>query len=134
MLSENQARLREILGESQAAAVFSWCADRLVRTVKVGRYSSSPIEGVAQKLASWGMTVTWKEDENLTKLEVKCPHAGLVHPGLSSREPRCPLGEYILGAVRLEDPKSQLVHNDLTKEGVRFTLKGAHPDQRSQRT
>jgi hypothetical protein len=34
-LAENQARLRDVLGESGAKAVFSWSADRLVSTVKI---------------------------------------------------------------------------------------------------
>jgi hypothetical protein len=130
-LSENQARLREILGESQAKAVFSWCADRLVRTVKVGRYESTPLEGVIQKLSSWGMEVTWREDGTLTKLEVRCPYAGRVHSEMSSRESRCPLGEYVLGALRLEDSKCQLLHNSLTDVGVSFTLKGDRQGGRS---
>ena len=123
--SENQARLREIFGESQARAVFSWCADRLVRTVKVGKYTSNPIEGVVRRLSSWGLAVTWKEGGNLTELKVKCPYAKLVHPRMPSRERSCPVGEYILGAVRLEDSRSQLIHNGLTEDGVRFTLKGS---------
>ena len=122
-LSENQARIREILGESQAGAVFSWCADRLVQTVKVGRYASSPVEGVVRKLNAWGMAVRWKEGENVTSLEVKCPYAPRLHSRVSSREPKCPLGEYILGAIRLEDSKAQLVHNGLTENGVKFVLK-----------
>jgi hypothetical protein len=129
--SENQARIREILGESEAAAVFSWCADRLVRTVKVGRYVSSPIEAAVQRLASWGMTVTWKDDGNSTRFEVKCPYATRVHPGMASREPKCPLGEYILGALRFEDSKTQLVHNGLTEDGVKFTLKGSRQGSRT---
>jgi hypothetical protein len=121
-LSENQVRLREILGESQAKAVFNWSADRLVNTLRASKYSSSPVDGVVRKLTCWGMTVSRKERGNLTELEVKCPYAERMHPRMASREPVCPLGEYILGAVRLEDSKSQLIHNSLTKEGVRFTL------------
>ena len=124
-LSENQIRLREILGESQATAVLSWCADRLVRTVKSGRCVSNPIEGVVRKLTSWGMEISWKEEGDLTKLEVKCPYAKRTHSRLSSMGSNCPLGEYILGATRLEDPKSQLLHNSLTEEGVRLTLRSA---------
>jgi hypothetical protein len=123
VLSENQIRLKEILGESEAGAVFSWCADRLVRTVRPSRYASSPIEGVVRRLTSWGMVVTWKEEGNLTKIEVKCPYAEQVHPRLSSKGSSCPLGEYLLGAVRLEDSKAQLLHNTLTEEGVKFALK-----------
>jgi hypothetical protein len=129
-LSENQARIKEILGETQAGAVFSWCADRLVRTVKVGRYASSPAEGVVRKLASWGMEVTWKEEGDSIRVEVKCPYARRMHAGMASREPRCPLGEYVLGAVRLEDSKAQLVRNGLMEDGVRFTLKGARTGDR----
>ena len=125
-ISDNQARLREILGESQARAVFSWCADRLVRTAKAGRYVTSPIEGVVQKLTIWGMAVSWREEGDLTKVETKCPYSRRTHARLSSRESVCPVGEYLLGAVRLEDPKSQLVHNSLTEDGVRFTLSGSH--------
>lgn len=127
VFSENQVRLREILGESQAEAVFSWSADRLIHTAGVGKYELSPIEGVVQKLTDWGMTVSWKEKGDLTELEVKCPYAASAHPRISSSAPKCPLGEYILGAVRLEDSKSLLVHNGLTEEGVSFTLKRARP-------
>jgi hypothetical protein len=121
-LAENQIRLREILGDSQAQAVFCFSADRLISTVEAGRYSFDPLEGILQKLAGWGMTVSRKDRGNITELEVKCPHAGSVHPRLSSKEPKCPLGEYILGAVRLENPKSILLQNDLTGDGVRFRI------------
>jgi len=126
-LSENRARLKELLGESQADAVLSWCADRFVRTERLGRYSSSPAEGLVQKLSSFGIAATWRENGDVVTFEVRCPFARRVHPLTSSREPRCPLGEYVLGAVRLEDPKAQLVHNDLTGDGARFTLRGDRP-------
>ena len=125
-LAENQVRLREILGDSQAQAVFCWSADRLVSTVEAGRHAYDPMEGVLQKLTSWGMEVVWSERGSISELELKCPYAERVHPKLSSKEPKCPLGEYILGAVRLEDSKSHLLQNDLNKEGVRFRI------QRSQ--
>ena len=121
-LSENQVGLREILGESQAKAVFNWSADRLVHTVRAGRFASSPIEAVAEKLTRWGMAVSRKRKGNMTEIEIRCPYAARMHPHMSSREPRCPLGEYVLGAVRVEDSKSQLLHNSLTKDGVRFSF------------
>ena len=121
-LSENQARIREILGDNQARAIFSWCADRLVTTVEAGRYSFSPVEGIVQKLKSWGITVSRKDRGRAIELEFKCPYAEHVHPRLHSREPRCPIGEYALGAVRLEDSKAQLIHNGLTKDGVKLTI------------
>jgi len=121
-LSENQARIRELLGENQARAIFGSCADRLVTTVETGRYAFSPIEGIVQKLKGWGMTVIQRKKGEAVELEIECPYAEHVHPRLSSREPRCPLGVYTLGAVRLEDSKSQLIHNCLTKEGVKLTI------------
>jgi hypothetical protein len=121
-LAENHIRLREILGDSQAQAVFCWSADRLVSTVEAGRYTFDPMEGILQKLAGWGMQVSRKENGSVSELEVKCPYAESVHPRLSTKEPKCPLGEYILGAIRLEDSKSHLLRNDVTKEGVRFTI------------
>jgi hypothetical protein len=80
------------------------------------------MEGILQKLAGWGMQVSRKENGSVSELEVKCPYAESVHPRLSTKEPKCPLGEYILGAIRLEDSKSHLLRNDVTKEGVRFTI------------
>jgi hypothetical protein len=121
-LSENQARLREILGESRASAVFGWCAERLVGTVGTGRYGHDPIEGIVKRLNGWGMTVSQRARRGAIELEIKCPYAEHVHSRLFSRVPRCPLGEYIIGAVRLEDSKSRLVHNALTEEGARLTI------------
>lgn len=121
-LSENQVGLREILGESQAKAVFSWSADRLVAAVKAGKYAFSPVEGVARKLTRWGMETSWREKGSLVEIEVKCPYAERVHSRLTSKQPVCPLGEYLLGALRLDDPKSQLVRNALTSEGARFAF------------
>jgi len=121
-LAENQIRLREILGDSQAQAMFCFAADRLISTVGAGRYAVDPIEGVLKKLAGWGMEVSRKDKGNITELEVKCPYADRIHPRISSGEPKCPLGEYILGAVRLDESKSHLLRNDLTKEGVRFRI------------
>ena len=124
-LAENQIRLREILGDSQAQAVFCWSADRLVSTVEAGRYTFDPMEGILQKLAGWGMQVTRKEKGTVAELEIKCPYATTVHRRLSTKEPKCPLGEYILGAIRLEESKSHLLSNDLTTEGVRFRIQKA---------
>ena len=124
-LSENQARLRELLGDSQSRAIFSFAADRLVKTVEAGKYGFSPIEGITQKMKEWGMTVSQKDKGAVVEVEIGCPYAETVHPQLTSKEPRCPLGEYVLGAVRLEDSKSQLLHNALTEKGVRFVIKKA---------
>jgi hypothetical protein len=124
-LAENQIRLREILGESQAQAVFCWSADRLVLTAKVAKYNIDFMEGILQKLVGWGMEVSRKDMGSISKLEVKCPYAERVHPRMSSKEPKCPLGEYILGAVRLEESKSHLLRNDLTKSGVKFKIQRA---------
>lgn len=122
MLSGNQVRLREILGGRQAKAIFNWSADQLVRTVKADRYASGPVEGAVQQLTRWGMAVSWKEVGNTTELEIRCPYAERIHPQMASREAMCPLGEYILGAVRLEESKAQLMHNNLTKEGATFAF------------
>jgi hypothetical protein len=121
-LSENQARLGEILGESQAEAIFNWCADKLVRTTKKETHSFHPIDAVVQRLSSWGMEVRLKEMEGKTEIEVQCPYAEHIHPQMSSATPKCPLGEYVLGAVRLEDEKSLLLSNHLTPHGVRFAI------------
>jgi len=121
-LAENQARLRETLGAGAADAMFDWCADKLVRTTEKGKYSFHPIDSVIQRASGWGMHVKVKEMEGKTEIEVQCPYAERIHLKLSSSSPRCPLGEYILGAVRLEEPKSQLVANHLTPQGVKFTI------------
>ena len=128
-LAENQARLREILGDSQASAILSWSADRLVTTVEAGRYSFSPIESVLQKLNGWGFTASQRDRGKFIEVEVKCPYAERIHPKLVSKEPRCPLGEYILGAARLDESKSQLVHNSLLKDGVKLTIQRSEYDQ-----
>ena len=120
-LSENQARLKQILGESQSKAIFSWNADSLIRTIPAGKNSSS-IDALVQKLKDWGMSVTYREKGRAIEFEIGCPFADNIHPLLASKEPRCPLGEYILGAIRLEEPRSQLAHNSLSKEGVTLTI------------
>jgi hypothetical protein len=125
-LAENQIRLREILGESQAQAVFCWSSDRFVLAAEVARYNFDFMEGIVQKLAGWGMEVSRKDIGSISKLEVKCPYAERVHSRMSSKEPKCPLGEYVLGAVRLEESKSHLLRNDLTKYGVKFKIQRAH--------
>lgn len=121
-LAENQARLREALGDSAADALFDWCADKLVRTTEKDKYSFHPIDAVVKRLSGWGMQVRVKEAQGTTEIEVQCPHAARVHPRLSSSSQRCPLGEYFLGAIRLEDEKSQLASNHLTPQGVRFAV------------
>ena len=128
-LAENQSRLREILGDSQASAILSWSADRLVTTVEAGRHSFSPIESVLEKLTGWGFTASQRDRGKFIEVEVKCPYAERIHPKLVSKEPRCPLGEYILGAVRLDESKSQLVHNSLTEDGVKLTIQRSEYDQ-----
>jgi len=121
-LSENQSRLRQILGESQSKAIFSWNSDGLIRAIPPGRDSYSSVDAVVQKLKGWGMNVTYRQKGRAVEFEIDCPHAHQVHPLLTSKEPRCPLGEYILGAVRLEEPKSQLLHNSITEAGVKLTF------------
>lgn len=122
-LAENQARLRETLGEGASTALLDWCADRLVRTTEKGRYSSHPIDAVVRRVSGWGMQVKVKESRGETEIDVQCPYADRVHPQMSSSSPKCPLGEYFLGAVRLEDEKSQLASNHLTSQGVEFTIR-----------
>jgi hypothetical protein len=121
-LAENHIRLREILGDSQAQAMFCWSADRLISTAEAGRYTIDPMEGIISRLTGWGMEMSRKDKGTITELEVKCPYAERVHPRMSSKEPKCPLGEYILGAVRLEESKSHLLRNDLTRDGVKFKI------------
>jgi hypothetical protein len=121
-LAENQIRLREILGDSQAQAMFCWSADRLISTAESGRYATDPLEGVIKRLAGWGMEVSRKDKGTTIELAVKCPYAEKVHPRISSKEPKCPLGEYVLGAVRLEESKSHLLRNDLAEDGVIFKI------------
>jgi hypothetical protein len=121
-LANNQKRLKELLGESQAKTIFALSADKLVTSVGPGRYATDPLEGIVQKLSSWGMEVSLNPKGNTTEIDIKCPYAESVHPRMSSEEPFCPLGEYILGAVRLEDSKSQLLHNKLTKDGVQLAV------------
>lgn len=121
-LAENLARLRETLGDGPANDVLGWCADRLVRTTGKGKYSSHPIDSVILRLSDWGMKVKAKETQGATEVEVQCPYAERIHSRLASSSPKCPLGEYVLGAVRLEDEKSQLVSNNLTPRGVKFVI------------
>lgn len=121
-ISENHSRLRELLGESQAAAIMSWSADKLLTTVGGKGSSVSPLEGIIRKLQGWGLGVEQKDRGRYTELEVKCPYAESIHPKMASENPICPLGELVLGAVRLDDTKSQIAHNDLLKDGVRLTI------------
>lgn len=121
-LAENQARLRETLGASAADAMFDWCADKLIRTAEKGKYSFHPLDSVVQRLSRWGMQVKVKETQGTIEVEARCPYAERVHHRLSSSSPKCPIGEYVLGAIRLESGKSQLVSNHLTPQGVKFTV------------
>jgi len=124
-LAENQQRLRELLGESQARAIFCISADRLVSTIGTGRYKADPMEGILAKLSEWGFGVSRKDKGDVAELEIKCPLAGTVHPRLTTRSPKCPLAEYVLGAIRLEDNRSQLLTNDLRSDGVRLKFQKA---------
>ena len=124
-LAENQQRLRELLGDSQARAIFCISADKLVSTIGAGRYKTDPMEGILAKLSEWGFYVSRKEKGDTSELEIKCPLAETVHPRLASHSPKCPLAEYVLGAIRLEDAKSQLLTNDLTNDGVKLKLQKA---------
>ncbi len=121
-LAENQTRLRETLGDTAANAMFDWCADKLVRTTEKGKYAFHPIDAVVQRLSGWGMQVRVNQTRGTTQIEVQCPYAERIHRWLASSSPRCPLGEYFLGAIRLEDQKSQLVSNHLTPLGVKFVV------------
>jgi hypothetical protein len=124
-LAENQMRLRELLGESQARAIFCISADKLVSAIGSGRYKTDPMEGILARLSEWGFHVTRKEKGDVAELEIKCPLAETVHPRLTTSSPKCPLGEYVLGAIRLEDSKSQLLTNDLLSDGVKLKLQKA---------
>ena len=121
-LASNQKRVKELLGDSQSKAIFALSADKLITTVGSGRYATDPLEAIAQRLGSWGMQLDVKAKGKTTEINIKCPYAESVHPRLTSEEPFCPLGEYILGAVRLEDSKSQMLHNRLTKDGVDLAI------------
>lgn len=122
-MAENQARLRELLGESQAQAIFCISADRLISTVGVERYETDSLDGILHKLSEWGMEVKRKNRGDVIDLEVKCPYAERVHPRLKSSQSKCPLSEYVLGAVRLENAKSQMVGNDLKQDGVSLRIR-----------
>ena len=121
-LAENQATLREILGESGANTLLNLSSNRVASTVD-GGLTFHPIDGMVNRLKGWGMRVKKKESQGSIELVVKCPYAERVHPRLKAKNPKCPLGEYILGALRLEFKGASLVTNDLLEDGARLVVK-----------
>ena len=120
-LAENQATLKEILGESGANTLLNLSSNRLVSTVG-GGLTFHPIDGMVNRLKGWGMQVERKESLGSIELVAKCPYAEKVHPRLKAKSPKCPLGEYILGALRLEFKGASLMTNDLLDDGVRLVV------------
>ena len=120
-LAENQATLREILGASGADAVLRFESERLVAGIG-GNLTFHPIDGVVDRLRGWGMHVRRREEKRSIELKVKCPYAKTVHPHLRAKNPKCPLEEYILGAVRLEYKGASLSTSELLNDGVKLVV------------
>jgi biotin operon repressor len=121
LFAENQAMMSEILG-SGADVIRSYGADRLVKTLEKTQ-TFHPIDGVVQKLKSWGIGVDVETHGYTIGVEVKCPHAEKVHPRLSSAKPVCPLTEYVLGAIRLENREAQMEHSVLLQDGAKLVVR-----------
>ena len=120
-LAVNQAKLKELLGPgAQAIDVLS--ADSLTRTVG-GTPKGHPVDGAVETIRGWGMDVSLERKGAFVEVALKCPYAEVVHPKMTAKEPVCPLNEYVLGAVRLEDAQAQLEHNTLTKDGAKFVIR-----------
>ena len=120
-LAENQATLKEILGESGANTLLNLSSNRVASTVD-GGLTFHPIDGMLNRLKGWGMQVEKNESQGSIELVVKCPYADQVHPRLKARNPKCPLGECILGALRLEFKGASLVTNELLKDGAKLVV------------
>jgi hypothetical protein len=125
-LAENQAKLKEILHNSGAETIYGASADRLVQTV-VKDFTFHPIDGVLEKFESWGLKVSKKNRGGSVEVQLECPYAETVHPRLSSKEPVCPLNEYVLGALRLEYDGATMKHNSLLKGGAKFVITTKKP-------
>lgn len=120
-LASNQSKLKEILG-SGAEVILLASADNLVNTLDPESTLYS-VDGMVEKLKSWGMNVDMKRSGGSVEVELKCPYAETVHPRMASKEPMCPLNAYVLGAVRLEDKGALLQQNALLKDGARFVIR-----------
>jgi hypothetical protein len=120
-LAVNQAKLKELL-DAGAQTIDVLSADSLTKTIGRGP-GVHPIDGVVEKIRGWGMDVSIERKGVVVEVGLKCPYAEVVHPKMSAKEPVCPLNEYVLGAVRMEDRGALLEHNVLTKDGARFVIK-----------
>jgi hypothetical protein len=120
-LAANEAELKEILGDPGKKVIFDRSSERLARGTE-RPLSAHPIDGAIERIEGWGVKVTRNKDAGSVRVHVDCPYAEVVHPLRSKEHPVCPLGEYLLGALRLEDKNAQLVRNSLLADGAEFEI------------
>jgi hypothetical protein len=120
-LAVNQSKLREILG-SGANVISGYSSDQLAKTLT----RESPFrraDRITKMVKNWGMDISQTRKGNAIQFVVSCPYASYVHPRMTSDEPICPLGEYVLGEVRQTDRGAALENNALVENGSRFSIR-----------
>lgn len=121
-LAANSAALNKVFNESGAQVISQLGADRLVRSTQ-SPFAMSPLDAAVDRVEGWGMKVTRSRTGGRLRLKVSCPYAKQVHALRSDEHPICPLGEYFLGAYRIEERKALIADNSIDDEGAVIQIK-----------
>ena len=121
-LAINQARMKEIFGPSGSEMILNSSSDKLMQAVGK-EFPFHPLDGLVSTMKEWGMKVMKEEKDGRVDVSIECPYAEAVHPKLSSDSPVCPLSEYTLGALRMENKAAALETNKLLPGGAHFRFR-----------
>lgn len=114
-------KLKEMLGESQALAVFALSADNDLPAKQPDAQAS--VEELMRLMAEGGYSLKGEEEEGGSlKFELTCPHAAKIHPHLGMNASYCPMSQMVLSTVRMRYGNSVVTRSKLNRTGSTFTI------------
>jgi hypothetical protein len=120
-MSASYDKLKELLGESVALALFAMAADAGLPAMLPS--ASSSVEELKEVLAETGYELSADEKDDTIEFRLKCPHADRIHPYLGENATFCPMSQMVLSTMRRKFGTSIVTDTSLVPDGSRFTIK-----------
>lgn len=83
--------------------------------------SPDPVTKMREIISSYGCELGQTRNGDLGHWTIACPFAETLHPK-APKDSMCPVALLLLGAVRLKEGGSAITMQNLTTDGVKFTI------------
>jgi hypothetical protein len=120
-MNASYEKLKEIIGESQALALFALAADKDLPGQMPTPSSSVEELNVIMGECGYNLNVDLKGDK--AEFSLSCPHADMIHPKLGKGASFCPMSQSVLSAMRKKYVKPVVTNTKLVRGGSQFTIK-----------